>query len=131
MRIAAGERGLTLVELMIALALLAVVLASVLAAFDSILFFSESASNVTVATLDARDVMQEVTGQEYEDLLDYAPTPRTNLRGETIAVRITDEAGTAIAGPLPDLVRIEVEVAWEERGSPVRTALATLRARGF
>ena len=32
---------------------------------------------------------------------------------------------------MPNLVRIEVEVTWEERGRPVKTSLTTLRARGL
>lgn len=131
MRRGSCERAVTLVELMIALSLLAIVLASLLAVFDTIHSLSESSSNLTIATLDAQNVMEEVADYDYDNLLDYVPPARTNLRGEAITVSITDEAGGAIVKPLPQMVKIVVEVGWNERGSPVSTNLTTLRTRGF
>lgn len=131
MRSGRPERGLTLIELMIALSLLAIVLASLLAVFDSILSLSESSSNLTIATLDAQNVMEEVVEWDYDDLLNYAPVARTNLRDETITATITDEGGGPVGDPLPQIVRITVVVSWNERGSTVDTTLTTLRAKGF
>ena len=126
-----AERGVTLIELMVALSLLAVILASLLAVFESIRSFSQSSSNLTVATLDAQDVMQELAEYDYEDLLKYTPAARENLRAESITVAVTDESGGVVAEPLPSMVKIMVRVNWEERGADLNTSLSTLRARGF
>ena len=131
MRIRRIQRGVTLIELMIALSLLAVILASLLAVFDAILSLSQSGSNLTVATLDAQQVMEEAGRFQYEDLLTFTPSQRTNLEEEVISVTIRSEAGAVVTDPLPDLVRIAVQITWRERGTEVSTALTTLRARGF
>jgi prepilin-type N-terminal cleavage/methylation domain-containing protein len=126
------EGGFTLVEVMIALGILAIVLASLLAVFDAILHMSESSHNLSVATLDAEMIMEEALDHEYEDLLSYAPPEKENLRDQKVEVSITDEAGGALGfPPLPDIVQIEVKVSWSERGTPVSTRCKTLRARGF
>ena len=126
-----GERGLTLVELMIALGILALVMASLLAVFDAILQMSRASSNLMIATLDAQMVMEEVSDIEYDDILTYVPPTLTNIRDENVDVQITMEGGAPIVGPLPEIVRIVVEVTWTERGSPVKTRLTTLRTRGL
>ncbi|MCZ6690653.1 MAG: prepilin-type N-terminal cleavage/methylation domain-containing protein [Planctomycetota bacterium] len=131
MRIRPRQRGVTLIELMIALSLLAVILASLLAVFDAILSLSQSGSNLTVATLDAQQVMEEAGRFEYDDLLTFTPTQRTNLEAQTISISISGEDGAIVTNPLPDLVRIAVLIRWKERGTDVSTALTTLRARGF
>lgn len=132
MRLSKREGGFTLAEVMIALGILAIVLASLLAVFDAILHMSEASHNLTVATLDAEMVMEEALDFEYEKLLDYAPPDKENLREQKVEVTITDEGGTPLgAGPLPDLVRIEVKISWSEQGTPVSTRCETLRARGF
>lgn len=125
------QRGMTLVELMVAMSLLAVVLATLLAVFDSLLSLSQSSSNLTVATLDAEDVMEEALRYDYEDLLNFTPPSKLNLEQQSVTVAVTDEAGGAVTAPLPDLVKLEVIVGWKERGADVTTVLSTLRSRGF
>lgn len=128
-----AEKGLTLVELMIALGILALVMASLLAVFDAILQMSRASSNLMIATLDAQMVMEEVTMIEYDDIRDYNEPILKNIRDELVDVQITMESGAPIVGPLPEIVRIVVEVSWTERGAPqpVKTRLTTLRTRGL
>ena len=83
------------------------------------------------ATLDAQQVMEEAGRFEYDDLLTFTPTQRTNLEAQAISVTIRSEFGTNVSDPLPNMVRIAVRVTWQERGANVSTALTTLRARGF
>ncbi len=126
-----GEKGFTLVELMIALGILALIMASLLAVFDAILQMSRASSNLMVATLDAQMVMEDVSKIDYEDLLAYNEPTLDNIRDEVVAVEVTTEAGAIIIGPIPEIVRIVVEVTWTERGAPVKTRLTTLRTRGL
>jgi hypothetical protein len=85
-----------------------------------------------VATLDAEMIMEEALDHEYEDLLSYTPPEKDNLRDQKVEVSITNEAGGPLGiPPLPDIVRIEVKVSWNERGTPVSTRCETLRTRGF
>lgn len=128
----AGNGGFTLVEVMVALSLLAIILASLLGVFDSIMGVSRTSSNLTAATLDAQGVMQEAINYPFDNLLSYTPSKRKSLMEEDISVYITDEDGAPATEPLPDMVRIEVLVTWVDlRGTPARTALKTRRTRGF
>ena len=125
-----GQRGQTLIEVMIALGLLAVLFIALFEAFDSMIFMNRLSSDTTRATIDAERIISDLEETPFSLLRDYTPPALSDLQGQTTAVFVTTESGAAIPGgdPLPPLVRVGVTVSWLDRfGDQQEVALHTLR----
>lgn len=109
------RKGATLIEIMVAVALLVVVIVGLLATLVYCIGLSESNSNLVIAALDAQSAMEELKNQPYADIIQgYTPQQYANLVEETITVSVNEENGYK---------EVRVDVSWSERGGQKSFAL--------
>ena len=101
-----SRKGLTLSELMLAVAILAVVIAALLSLAVSCLLLNESNNNLMKASNDAQYVLEQIKALAYSGISGYAPPAFNNLPDETIV--LTRSVGSHIA-------EVTVNVGWQER----------------
>lgn len=102
-----GRKGFTLLELMVAIAILVIAASGLLMALVSCMSLNESNSNLVVAANDARYVLEEIKGLAYDDIGSYSPPSFSNLDGESASVTVTDIDSR--------IKEVTVEVVWTER----------------
>ncbi len=100
------NKAFTLIELMVAAAILAVMISGLLMTYVSCLFLNQANVNLTKAAGSAHFVLEELTGVSYGQIEDYSPPSFGNLKNEIIGVDITEKSGRK---------EVTVEVAWTER----------------
>lgn len=116
------KRGFTLLELIVALGILAVVISGLLASFVYSVLLNESNANLVIAANDAQYVMEQIKGLAYNDIDDYEPPDFYNLQNENIAAPgITDISS--------GLKEVTVNVSWSERQRARSFSLSTRIAR--
>jgi hypothetical protein len=124
------ERGLTLVEIIIAAGLFGLLFATFFSAFENLLTMNRMARDLTRATLDGEEIIFDVASEPFETLRYYTPPDFDHLSDQSATVTITAEDGSEIpeTDPLPALVRIDVAVRWKDRhGQDQEVTLRTLR----
>lgn len=124
------ERGLTLVEIIVAAGLFGLLFATFFSAFENLLTMNRMARDLTRATLDGEEIIFDLASEPFETLRYYAPPDFGHLSDQSAIVTITAEDGSEIpeTDPLPSLVRIEVDVRWKDRhGQDQEVTLHTLR----
>jgi prepilin-type N-terminal cleavage/methylation domain-containing protein len=104
------NRGFSLMELMIAVAILLVAILGLLAAFINCILLNESNNNLGVAASDAQYVLEQIKGLAYSGIATYTAPAFTNLTGETITL-----TRLILARPKGDLTEVTVKVSWTER----------------
>lgn len=128
--------GLTLVELMMAVALVATGFVLLLGALPSIHGTITTSSSMSQALHHAVTVLEEVRALPTSELEAYVPPALNDLgMDEVITVTVLDNAGnevtlptdfSSIAGGVPDPVEMRVRVQWtDESGRPKTTTVAT------
>lgn len=128
-----GRAGFTLVELMIAAAILAVALVGLLGVFIGSFGLIELGRNLTIAVDHARCVMEEIRDcniPSFVTLQDWAAWAQADVPGgggcnilHNESVEVTYPSGTE-ASPLEIMVR----VSWTENSRPRSVQLVTLLA---
>ena len=106
-----SQKGVTLVEILLAAGILGVVLVGQLKLFIVCSGLSNISGNLTVATAAAQSKLEEIRGHEYSDIV-------TDYSGATFD--LTDLTGKGVVyvdSSNPDLLEIEVVVSWEEEKS--------------
>ena len=116
----ASDKGFTLLELMIASAILLIAICGLLATFVACALMNESNNNLVVATNDAQYVLEEIKALVYSDISGYAPPVFDNLEGE--AITLNKDIGTQIA-------EVTVNVNWTERQRNKAVSLSTRIAK--
>jgi general secretion pathway protein I len=99
-------RAFTLLELMIAVAILLIAILSLLAAFINCILLNESNRNLVTATNDAQYVLEQIKSLAYSDIAAYTAPTFNNLTDELIA--LDRSIGSTIA-------EVTVDVSWTER----------------
>jgi type II secretory pathway pseudopilin PulG len=122
-----NESGVTLIELMFAVGIMAMALAFIFGSLIDVAKASDLTQSRSVAVTHVATVMEEVQSLGYDALLAYQPP---QLRGlgysETIQVQCIKADGTAIqlpvsaaslTQPLPNPLQVECTVGWrDEKG---------------
>lgn len=115
------NQGFTLLELMIAAAILVIAICGLLVTFVACLLSNEAKSNLIMAANDAQYVLEQIENLPYEQIDDYPENPEfNNLRDEYITV--TQDPEYKITG-------VTINVSWTERGGTKNFQLSTRIAR--
>lgn len=118
-----GRRGFTLLEILIAFAIMAVALGALMQAFSTGLESSSAARDYAVATMHARSKLEEVGITIPLEAGTATGRFQDGYRWRVDIARADAEAEAAEAVPL-DAYGVEVSVAWGDRRS---VSLETLR----
>lgn len=115
-------RGFTLLELMVAVAILLIVITGLLTAFINCILLNESNNNLVKAANDAQYVLEQIKALAYTDISAYSYPTFNNLPSETITL--------TRPGSISDPLRtITVAVSWQERTQTRSFSLATYFAK--
>jgi len=121
-----SHRGFTLMELMIAVAILLLVITGLLATFVSCMLLNQTNNNLVIATKDAQYVLEQVKGLAYTDIgyyLDhYNSTAFPNLDNEHVAPHYDDDT-------VANITEITVTITWDERQNTRDFSLTTKIAK--
>lgn len=126
------NKGFTLLELLFAAAILAFTLTGLLTLFISTIFLNEVNRNITIATIHAEHVMEEVKNTTYASIYPTYQNYARNgaaittqwsalnnlLRNEAITVTTNVITGTAAN---PTLLDVSVTINWNDRGTRTRS----------
>lgn len=125
------NQGFTLVEVLIAIGILAVVIVGLLQLFVYCSRLAETAGNTTLAINEAQNKIEEIRNHDFSTLAtDYASggTP-----GNTFALTSLTGTGTVTTsqvGGSSELLQIQVDVNWQNKsGRSLSTALTGLIAK--
>ncbi len=125
------NQGFTLVEVLIAIGILAVVVVGLLQLFVYCSSLAEAAGNTTLAISEAQNKMEEIRNHDFADIAtDYASggTPGnafalTSLNG-TGTITLSQAAGSS------ELIQVQVSVVWQNKnGRSFSTSLTNLIAQ--
>ena len=114
------KAGFTLVELLIAAAILLIVLSGSIAAFVQCMILNDANANLAIAINDAQYVLEEIKGLAYGDITSYYPPQFNNLNNQTVT--LSKSIGTNIS-------EVSVNVGWVERQRQRNFVLSTRIAR--
>ncbi|MCF7877257.1 MAG: prepilin-type N-terminal cleavage/methylation domain-containing protein [Candidatus Omnitrophica bacterium] len=101
------RKSFTLIELMVAIAILTLLATSLLTAYSSCVFLSLSNNNLAKAANNAQHVLEELAAGPYDQITTQTHSGFNNLRNETITINVT---------PATNKKEVLVEVGWDERG---------------
>ncbi len=131
------EKGISIIEVMIAITILALALLPMMATFETGISSTVVASEITTATQLANDRIEEIRNHSFLDVYntykdgvveDYGTIADfPNFRRVTVAEYV-DENLDPVAGPT-DLLRVTVTLSWHFRGSEKSHSEVTLIAR--
>ena len=120
-----NSRGFTLVELLVAMGILAFTISALLLAFVNCQLLNESNNNLVMATNDAQYVLEEIRSTGYANVHTFMdsfdPLYFNNLRNERMTFP-GHNVGT-------DIADITVRVDWTERGRNRNVSLSTQFSR--
>lgn len=113
-------KALTLLELMIASAILLIAICGLLFSFVSCILMNESNNNLVIAANDAQYVLEQIKALPYDSISAYSAPEFNNLNNEEIT--LSRSVGSAIAD-------ITVNVNWSERNRNKSFSLSTRIAK--
>jgi prepilin-type N-terminal cleavage/methylation domain-containing protein len=126
------NRGFTLVEIVVAVAILAFALCSILATYVTCFVLMATSKNINIATNAAMGVMEEIRTAPFTQL-DQVGLPcdwvghyhgcTFNVAGLPLGAGII-----AVDNTNPDLLNVTVAVTWNQSGRIMSTTLVTLVA---
>ena len=122
----AGKKGSSLVEVVVAVGVLLTVLSGLLQVFLTSTLLSEMSGNISAATIEAQDKIEEIRGHEFDDITtDYG---LSGTPGDTFTPLLLNNGSGQINLTTmgTGLLQVEVVVSWTERsGRAMNTTLAT------
>jgi len=124
-----GKKGSSLVEVMIATAIIVTVFAGLLQVFIFSNVLAEMSGNITLAINEAQSVIEEIRGHDFDSITtDYGSS---GTPGDDFNLTLLDGTGQiAVTTVNASLLRILVTVDWTERnGRTMSTSLETLVAK--
>ncbi|MCF7894708.1 MAG: type II secretion system GspH family protein [Candidatus Omnitrophica bacterium] len=101
------NRAFTLIELMVAISILALLATGLLTAYTSCVLLNLSNINFTKAANNAQSVLEELASAPYSDIVTQTYPAFGNLQNETVTVDVTTTTNKK---------EVVVEVNWAERG---------------
>lgn len=115
-------KGFTLLELMIAAAILLIVISGLLACFVYCILMNESNNNLVIAVNDAQRVLEEVRGLAYTAIDTYEPSDFTKI--------LNNEQIDFSYSPLGSGIKeVTIDVSWIERQRQRNFQISTRIAR--
>ena len=118
-------KGFSLIEVMVATAILLIILSGLLLAFVYCILLNQSNNNLVIAANDAQYVLEEIKGLAYSGISNFInnfnPSQFSNLNNEIITFP-NPNIGTAIA-------EVTVDVSWIERQRQRNFQLSTRIAK--
>jgi len=115
-----SQHGFTLMELMLAVAILMIAITGLLATYIYGILMNTANKNLIIATNDAQYIMEQIKGVDYGNITNYDPPDFYNLDSETIS--LSRNIGTAIA-------QVTVTVNWHERQTQRNLSVTTYIAK--
>lgn len=130
------EKGLTLIEVAIAIVLLAVSLCGSLSLFSYCNAFITRTRNTTIAVSEAYAVLEQIRASEYHQIMvDWHGETDVvaDLSGGSFTVDVLDTDPGIPALPFldPDLLWVTVTVDWQVKGGVNNLSLTTLIANRY
>lgn len=138
-RVGGSGRGVTLVELLVAIMVLVVSAVGLLAAYQSAIHLTEVAQQANVAVNDLRDMMERIENTAFANLQNEFPNGAVN----GVVGAGTEKYGAVIGGytlsneqvtvtHLPntgaDPRELVVQITWTNRGRTYQRSLSTIRS---
>ena len=125
------RKALTLIEVLIALAVLVVAFSSIMLVFASCIALNDSSRNRTIATEHARYVMEDIKNTDFNIVKNNGNSlwnwSSSVLVGEGLTVLDSESVVTTVSGT--DLLDVVVTVNWQDRGGRAQSiAIETLIA---
>lgn len=121
------QEGMSLVEVLVALVLLAVALLPVVVGFSQALVSTSDASIAAVAASIAREKMEEMKSIDF-DLLDSQPRAPRDLRAGDAFFEVTSEV--ELHTSVPDLKKVAVVVYRNGSARPIATVTTYVARAG-
>ena len=115
-----SSKGFTLLELMLAAAIMIVAILGLLSLLINCMVLNDSNKNLVVAANDAQYVLEQMKGLTYDNINNYTAPNFTNLDNETI--NLARSIGAQIA-------EVSVNVSWTGRQRNRSFILSTRIAR--
>jgi len=109
------QRGFFLIELTITIAVLIIVIFGYLSLFVHCLGLAETSANITFATVEAQDKIEEIRNHQFENIqADYGTAP-----GNTFALTQLNGTGYiyVINTGNPSLLTIEIAISWLDKNN--------------
>lgn len=100
------NRAFTLIELMVAISILALLATGLITAYTSCILLNVSNINLTKAANNAQSVLEELASAPYSSIITQTYPAFGNLQNETITVDVT---------AITNKKEVVVEVNWTER----------------
>jgi len=118
-----NKRGFTLIELMVAVAIIVLIVTGSLLSFTHLMFLADTSNNLTVAVSDAQNVLEQIklaAYVNYNSISTYVAPTLNNLPNELIT--LTRSVGA-------NLATVTVNVRWFEKNNEINYSLSTCIAR--
>ena len=112
-----GRRGVSLLEVLIALIILTVGTFAISQAFSSGLLASADVENVDLALNIAQAKMEQIKNTSFVSLVDISPTADSNFPDFTVALNVAESQNP---------MRLDVTVAWNVKGGQANVTLTSL-----
>lgn len=126
-----AEQGFTLVEVLIAVGILALVIVGLLQLFVYCTTLAEAAGNTTLAVNEAQNKMEEIRNHDFNSIAtDYASGGTPGNTFTLTSLNGTGTITTSMAGGSTALLQMQIAVSWQNKnGRNFSTALTSLIAR--
>ncbi len=102
--------GFTMIELMVAVAILAMAILGILQAYSVSFMGMADARDRTVATNYAQEKMEEIRNKHFEDIINEDPIDISGTKFER-EVTVTED----VDGSIADLKKVTTTVSWDDR----------------
>ena len=126
-----NRKGMTLVEVLIATAVLALVVVGVLGIVQSGVFVSAQSTRAMIADVTAQQLVEELVGRELDEIEDEINNQSGTTSDGISYTRVWSVYPAPATGeiPIPNLVQITVTILDGAGGDPIHTLTAVLNVK--
>jgi prepilin-type N-terminal cleavage/methylation domain-containing protein len=129
------QRGTSLIEILVAVAIFAVAMSGLLGSIFAVVYLSETSRNLTIATSDLNNIMERVRATPFDHLAQDFPQavtdgPAANRYPAIIGgYRLNNQHITVTyANPAGDPREVKTTITWEDKkGRPYTASFSTYR----
>lgn len=113
-----GKKAFTLIELMVAIGILALIATGLLMTYTSCILLAHSNINLTKAANDAELALEELKRRPYSDIVNETINGLSNLENATADIIVEDDS--------EGKKEVLVDISWTERGRSRNFKLFTI-----